>query len=165
MPTKVLQKYGLQEDTFEIAPFGNGLINHTWKVTSVGKEYILQRVNNIVFADPDNITHNIKLIGRYLAQHYPNYCFVAPLVSHEGSEMIYVQEEGFFRMFPFIAGSHSKEIVETPEQAFEAAFQFARLTSLLCGFDAKQLRTTIPHFHDLSLRYQQFELALRMGKK
>jgi hypothetical protein len=66
-------------------------------------------------------------------------------------------------MFPFIRGSHSKDVVETADQAYEAAVQFGRFTGLLSGLDVAQLKITIPLFHDLDLRYQQFLESIETG--
>lgn len=165
MPQSVLPAYGLNEDSLTMEVFGSGLINRTWKVTTPNSQYILQRVNNSVFSKPDSIAHNIRMIARYLEKHHPDYCFVAPLTSSDGSEMIYVKEEGFFRLFPFVGNSHSKDVVDSPEEAFEAARQFGRFTYMLTGMDVNGLQVTIPSFHDLSLRYQQFLLALENGNQ
>ncbi len=159
----VLPAYGLEEKYSKLETFGSGLINRTWKITTRDKQYILQKVNHTVFEKPGNIATNIRMIAAYLKQYFPDYHFVAPLPSSEGTEMIYLKDEGFFRMFSFIADSHSKDVVETPELAYEAALQFGRFTSLLSDFDVSQLKITIPHFHDLSLRYQQFLTALENG--
>ncbi len=161
----VLSAFGLNEKSLKIESFGSGLINHTWKITTPEKQYILQRVNHTVFAKPDSIAHNIKLIAAYLTQHHPDYFFVAPLTCCNGDQMIYLKDQGFFRMFPFIVDSYSKDVVETPEQAYEAARQFGKFTRLLSDFNEKQLKITIPHFHDLALRYQQFLLALEKGNE
>jgi Ser/Thr protein kinase RdoA (MazF antagonist) len=118
-----------------------------------------------VFKEPGDIANNISLIAEYLKQHHPEYKFVAPIISSDGEGMIYQKGEGFFRMFPFVSGSHSKDVVETPEQACEAATQFGRFTGLLSGIDISQLKITIPFFHDLTLRYQQFLTALENGNK
>jgi len=48
-------------------------------------------------------------------------------------------------------------------QAYEAAKQFGRFTKLLCHFPCEQLHITLPDFHNLSLRYQQFEKAIAEG--
>jgi Ser/Thr protein kinase RdoA (MazF antagonist) len=165
MPQSVLPAYGLMEETLTMELYGSGLINHTWKVTTSDKRYILQRVNQAVFEKPDSIAHNIRLIAGYLKQHHPEYGFVAPLASSDGSEMIYVKDDGYYRLFPFVDGSHSKDVVETPEQAFEAARQFGRFTRMLAAFDVTKLQITIPFFHDLSLRHQQFLLALEKGNQ
>lgn len=165
MPQSVLPAYGLKEESLTMETFGSGLINRTWKITTPDQQYILQRVNHAVFENPDSIAHNIRLIARYLEQHHPDYCFVAPLASSDGSEMIFVKNEGFFRLFPFVGGSHSKDVVDCPEQAYEAARQFGRFTRMLSGMDVIKLKITIPSFHDLSLRYQQFLLALENGNQ
>ncbi len=165
MTQSVLPAFGLQDDSIKVEPFGSGLINNTWKVMLRDNEYILQRINEIVFPEPGNIAFNIKLIANYLKDHYPEYCFVNALTSIDGNEMVYQKNRGFFRMFQFVKGSHSKDVVETTSQAYEAAVQFGRFTHLLSGFNVNQLRVTIPFFHDLGLRYEQFLEALEKGNQ
>lgn len=161
----VLAAYGLDETTTTAKSFGSGLINRTWKLYAGEKQFILQKINHLIFKEPEKIAHNIELIASYLQVHHPDYCFVAPIYPKEGKGMIYVKDEGFFRMFPFLPDSHAKDVVQTPEQAYEAAAQFGTFTRLLSRFDVKQLQTTIPHFHDLTLRYQQFLTALKNGNR
>ena len=156
----VLPAYGFEKNSLKVEAFGSGLINNTWKVTASGKEYILQRVNHAVFKEPGDIANNIRLIGAYLRKNHPDYKFVSPVTSSSGDEMVYMRENGYFRMFPFVPGSHSIDVVETPRQAYEAATQFGRFTRLLHGIDVKKLKLTIPCFHDLTLRYEQFLQAL-----
>lgn len=165
MLPSILQAYGLDEKYTRVEAFGNGLINDTWKVTSGNKEYILQRINNAVFKQPEHIAHNIKVIAYYLKEHYPTYKFIAPILTTGGDEMNYLPVEGFFRLFPFVANSHSRDVVGTPEQAYEAAMQFGRFTRLLSGLEVSKLKTTIPGFHDLSFRYRQFLSAIENGNK
>jgi Ser/Thr protein kinase RdoA (MazF antagonist) len=66
-------------------------------------------------------------------------------------------------MFPFVTNSITKKVLETPEQAYEAAEQFGMFTKLLSGFDINTLQITLPHFHDLALRHTQFLEALQKG--
>lgn len=159
----VLAAYGLEGKTLSIESFGSGLINHTWKVTTPGSLYILQRVNEDVFHHPRDIAHNIRLMADYLDAHHPEYLFVAPVPTRDGMDLAFVEGEGYFRLFPFVSGSHSNDVVETPEQAAEAAGQFGRFTRMLNGLDISRLKITIPSFHDLSLRYRQFLQALDRG--
>jgi Ser/Thr protein kinase RdoA (MazF antagonist) len=164
-PSSVLHAYGLKGEFAKIEPINTGLINGTWKVITVHKKFILQRINDVVFKKPVNIAHNIKLIATYLRCNHPEYTFVAPVAANDGSEMIYVRDEGYFRLFPFVAGSRTINIVETPEQAFEAAAQFGKFTRLLNGIDVNHLKITIPSFHDLSFRNTQFQTALINGNR
>ncbi len=162
----ILRTYGLEVNTLIIEAFGSGLINHTWRITTSDQIYILQRINDDVFKNPKDIASNITLIANHLQHFYPEYLFVSPIKTRVGKEeMIFVENEGYFRLFPFVKGSHSKDVVETPEQAFEAAAEFGKFTFLLRGVNVDDLKTTIPQFHDLSLRYQQFQDALENGNK
>ena len=161
----VLSTYGFDTESVQVEAFGSGLINHTWRITTSDEVYILQRINDEVFKNPKDIASNISLIAHHLHQFYPEYLFVSPIKTRVGEEMVFVENEGYFRLFPFVKGSHSKDVVETPEQALEAAAQFGRFTFLLRGVNVGDLKTTIPQFHDLSLRYQQFQNALIQGNK
>ncbi len=159
----VLTKYGIQTDQCLITPLVSGLINRTWKVTNANQSFILQQINDNVFKHPFKIADNIEHINIYLKSHNPDYLFVSPLQSLTKMELVHLEDKGYFRLFPFIQGSHTVNVVSSPEQAFEAAFQFGKFTHLLSGFDSGTLNTTIPDFHNLSLRYAQYENSLRTG--
>jgi Ser/Thr protein kinase RdoA (MazF antagonist) len=161
----ILSSYNLDIESIKMEPFGNGLINHTWRVTTAQQVYILQRINDSIFKKPEDIAANISLIAKHLQRFCPDYLFVSPTKTAVGEEMVFLKEEGYFRMFPFVAGSHSKDVLATPEQAFEAAAQFGKFTFLLRGIESNNIKTTIPQFHDLSLRYRQFQTALENGNK
>jgi Ser/Thr protein kinase RdoA (MazF antagonist) len=88
--------------------------------------------------------------------------FVSPVVSLNGSSLV-EHDGGFYRLFPFVPGSCSVDVVATPAQAYEAAAQFGRFTKLLNKFDTGKLKTCIPDFHNLSLRYTHFLAALENG--
>jgi len=163
MSESVLAEYGLQGSEVKLEKIGTGLINHTWKVSVHDQAYILQRINQDVFSSPTDIAYNMKLISDYLQLHHPEYNFIAPLSSQQGRSLIYREGEGYFRLFPFVNGSHSKDTVETAGQAYEAARQFGRFTRLLSGMDVSRLRITIPSFHDLEYRYEEFLTALDLG--
>lgn len=158
----LLYKYGFDAANVEAVAFGNGLINHTWKVTAGNQKYILQRVNDSVFKNPEWIADNITLIGKYLDEHSPDYYFVKPVAAIDG-ETLLKNENGYFRLFPFVEGSHSITTVETPEQAYEAARKFGEFTRRLEGLSLERLHITLPSFHDLSLRYAHFTEALKKG--
>ena len=159
---QVLRAFGIAGATAE--PFGSGLINHTWKVTGEADVFILQKINQAVFREPQQIADNIRQIARHLQQHHPDYLFVAPLPSKDGADLVQVGD-GYYRIFPFVPGARTMEVVHTPAEAFEAAAQFGRFTKLLSAFDANRLQLTIPDFHNLSLRYRQFETALQQGDR
>ena len=163
MLQSILAAYGLPHQQCTIVPFGTGLINHTWKVESGNDMFILQRINTNVFKQPQDIAANITCLAEFLKTEFPHYLFVAPLSSANGTTLVHDAKEGWFRLLPFIKSSFTYDVVTTTTAAYEAAKQFGRFTRLLSGFDATVLKETLPQFHNLSLRYQQFEKAIATG--
>lgn len=160
-----LRAYLPDIEHFSLVPIGSGLIHRTWKVeTDNGKTYILQEVNTEVFTNPVAIADNLDKIGRWLAEHEPQYRFAAPLRTAEGSAFYRDIGGGYLRMFPYVAGSRTFDVVVNPEQAFEASRQFGLFTRMLRDFDVTQLQETLSHFHDLALRYEQFDRAVVSGE-
>jgi aminoglycoside phosphotransferase (APT) family kinase protein len=162
MLSTILAAYGISEP-FTATVFGSGLINRTWKVSAAGKEYILQQLNDQVFKNPSAVADNIRLIADHLQHHHPDYLFAAPIQTLQREEMFREGNDGYYRLFPFIRQSHTIDVAEKPEEAYEAAVQFGRFTRMLSSLDAGRLHTTIPGFHDLDLRYRQFLQATKEG--
>ncbi len=166
MTTFVLQQFGFSKDDCAIQQYGSGLINDTWlvKKKSTDEKFILQRINSLIFKSPNDIAANIRLVNDHLKKYHPEYLFVAPIKTIDGKELVNRGDE-YFRLFPFVKDSHTIDTVEKPSQAYEAAKQFGRFTKKLARLDITALKITLPDFHNLSLRYQQFEKALISGNK
>lgn len=160
MPDDILQLFGLKATDYKIAAFGSGLINHTWKVCGP-KNYILQQINTNVFTNPEAIAQNLALLETYLKKTSPGYLFVAPIKSVTGTCMVKSAAGGYYRLFPFVEGSVTLTEIENPGAAFEAAHQFGKFTCLLKDFDLRNLNYTLPQFHDLGLRFDQFKAACK----
>ena len=163
MLQKVFNAFGLNENINKAVPFGSGLINHTWKIKNGNSVFILQRINDQVFKNPGANAYNVEITGKYLQQLYPDYLFVMPLKSIYKEDIFFDEEHGYFRLSPFIENSHTIDVVKEPEQAYEAAAQFGKFTKLLADFDVSKFKISLPDFHNLTLRYQQFEQALLNG--
>ncbi|HMT95462.1 MAG TPA: aminoglycoside phosphotransferase family protein [Ferruginibacter sp.] len=142
--------------------FGSGLINHTWKLSAGDENFIFQKINTEVFKQPGKIDENLQILSVFFAQQHPGYLFTAPLKGKNGHSLLQINY-GYYRCFVFVKNSHTVDVVQTTSQAYEAAAQFGKFTTLLNDFDAKRLHITLPDFHNLALRYQQFETAMNNG--
>lgn len=161
LDAKVLEAYGFTKENVKITHIGTGLINRTYMLSTLpeDKKYILQNINTSVFTKPQAIADNLKAIADYLARTYPNYLFIKPISTVNGEEMAQIHNE-HWRMLPYVPHTVSLNVLSDPQQAYEAAKQFGKLSRLLNNFDASILEPTIPGFHDLGLRFEQFTLAL-----
>lgn len=165
MVKSILPEFLPASEDMQSEPFGSGLINTTWRVYNNESEYILQRINSAVFQQPHFIAENVRKIADYLQQHFPGYQMVVPVKTRSNEELANIPGEGYFRLVPFVKGSHTLNVVNTPDEAYEAARQFGKFTALLSGMDARQLHNTIPDFHNLRLRYEQFRQSLQSGNQ
>lgn len=158
MLPSILKAYGLDLQTHPTEAFGSGLINSTWKISGPDRQYILQRINTNVFKNPKAIADNLHFLDSYLKKEEPGYLFAAPVPAENG-EYLVVEDGEYYRMLPFVPGSHTVDFITEAGQAYEAARQFAKFTYLLNNFNATQLQYTLPDFHNLDLRIAQFQKA------
>jgi Ser/Thr protein kinase RdoA (MazF antagonist) len=161
--SSILSAFGMDAENCELKPLGDGLINTTWVVkdTLTNKAFVLQQVNDKVFKHPEYIANNIRLISDYLCANYPDYLFTSPVKTLDNSDLVKDAEGNYFRLFMFVEGSVTYNTLQKPAQAYEAARQFGKFTRLLPGLNISQLRTTIPDFHNIDLRFSQFIDSLK----
>ncbi|RNL53422.1 phosphotransferase enzyme family protein [Pedobacter jejuensis] len=160
MIEEVLTAYGLNAEKCEVAAFGNGLINKTWKVSTGSKQYILQKVNTNVFQFPQLIAENTLMLKDYLDRIAPQYLFIAPLRTITQATL-FEKDGAVYRLFPFVQNSYTIDTVTEAKQAYHAAKQFGKFSRVLETYNPESLNVTIPDFHNLSLRKQQFFDALK----
>jgi Ser/Thr protein kinase RdoA (MazF antagonist) len=158
VPESVLLAFGLTTSAV-VSPIGTGHIHQTFLVADE-KKYVLQRININVFKDPEAIATNNRIAADYLAQHHPNYLFLTALRDRAGNELVYA-EDGFpWRLYPLIENTLTVDFLNSPQEAYEAAVGFGRLTKNLNNINCKLFKATLDRFQDLGWRYEQFEEAL-----
>ena len=155
----IFDQYGWVNAT--AIPLSQGLINQTFDVHTAQGAFILQNINTQVFKDPCAIDHNIKAIGQYYNTNRPEKLFTH-LVPNLRGETLIKWEGKHYRAFKKRDGI-ALDVLKTASQAKEAAHQFGQFTASLTEFPIETLKVTIPQFHDLALRYHQFEQALIHG--
>ena len=165
MLSSIIKCYGLPENECTLKPFGNGLINKTWLIECKKEQYIFQKINDAIFSAPELIAENIHLLKAYFNEKFPEYLFVSPVNTTDNKEMVSFPGKGYYRLFKFVHHSVTFDTVCDTGVSFEAAKQFGKFTKLLSGIDVHQLNITLPDFHNLTLRYEQFEKALKTGNK
>ena len=161
---KAAIKYG--KDLLKIAALKEGLIHNTYKVVyREDREILLQCVNENIFGEPEKIIENYCLVEQHLLQNHEPVKIPKLLPANNGSLFVVDEEHNFWRAFEFIRDSYSVSNIETAGMVFSAANCFARFTKSLAGLDVTRLQIIIPHFHDLSLRFKQFEEAVSTASK
>lgn len=160
MVGKILSSFGINDAGASINPIGNGHINKTYKVTTGKDSFILQKINKSVFTRPEIIANNLEYAREYLFNVDPEYIFTAPLRATDGQTLVYDDTGDPWRLYNYIEDTFTIDDVQTLDQAYEAATAFGRFGRLMKGCELSRFRPTIDRFHDLGLRYEQFQSAL-----
>jgi len=155
----IFKLYGWNVMSYE--PIHQGLINSTYSIKTNTGDFILQSINHKVFKNPSAIDANINAISNFLQSKHPTYLFTH-LVPTQNGQTLVEWEGGYYRAFPKIEG-YALSVLDNEQQVEEAAQQFANFTQILKHFDTQLLQDTLPHFHDLNLRYHQFTDAIQNG--
>ncbi|MES1908512.1 MAG: hypothetical protein MHM6MM_001431 [Cercozoa sp. M6MM] len=155
----VLRQYGLQLANFEGLASG-GCINNTFFIRANNEDFVLQRVNTQVFANVEALHNNIAMIAAHL-QLRGMYCipeFVAP----RGSSSLFVRVNNeIWRLQKRVMNVHS-QCDDKVAAAREVGNAFGAFLCALEGIDVSRLVATIPRFHDLELRLEQLEQAVKL---
>ncbi len=159
IPRGLWEFYNLPAEGWKIEPVGSGHINDTYIAKGAQQSWIVQKLNHRVFTQPEAIEQNIQLCQAYLENKDPNYLFLAPITNQKGVYTTIIANS-YWRIFPFISEGIAFNTLSDPKQAYQAAKKFGELSRLLDGISLDNFKETIPAFHDLSLRFKQFEQAL-----
>jgi Ser/Thr protein kinase RdoA (MazF antagonist) len=162
---KIAQSFGLNPQFWDYKPYGSGHINRTYYLSNSldNQAFILQKVNHSIFKQPEIIAQNWLKVAQHLHQNFPEYPFTTFRFTQQGQAYYYDAEGNPWRLLPFVPNSFTYNTLQNPQLAQEAARQFARFAGLLNDLDVSTMAASIPNFHNLSVRYQQFEEALAVA--
>lgn len=166
----ILDNFAFIGQYLEHEAFGSGHIHHTYKFTfeELGKtkSYLVQKMNTQVFKQPQILMKNIEQVSQHLQKKYQRLpdsgrrCL--KLILSKDQKSFYQNASGdYWRVFDFIENTYSLDSVENPQQAYQAAKAFATFTKDLMDLPVHQFQATIPNFHHIGQRYQNFLLAER----
>ncbi|MBM3437283.1 MAG: aminoglycoside phosphotransferase family protein [Bacteroidetes bacterium] len=144
-------------------PYGSGHINDSYKVTALKKNYLLQRVNDSVFKDIPGLTGNIIKVTDFLSGRLRDdrMKVLKIIPTHTGNYYFKDDEGNYWRLFDFIEGSKSYDRVENPELAFEGGKAYGWFLKMLDEFPVNRLIETIPDFHNITYRLNNFRNAVK----
>ena len=159
--SNILVAFGLDANSFNIEQSNNGLINQTFIVThqTLSKRYILQQLNTAIFKNPIAISANIKLASAYILAVDEDYPVIKINQTINGEDYFLDDQNCYWRLIDFIENTTTILSITTVEQAFQTANSFGKFTSLLQNENTENFTPSIPDFHNLDLRFEQFKTA------
>lgn len=155
---KVASAFFAENIICSVAPFGGGLINETFMITTrEGGRYILQHINKNVFKNPVAVMENACGVTEFIRNK--GGVALSFLRTPDG-KACYEDESGeFWRAYDFVEGL-SMDVPESDEDFYQSGLAFGGFQHMLSDYPAATLHETIPNFHNTPDRYRQFHETL-----
>lgn len=161
---EIIDNFDFDGDFVDVKEFGSGHINKTYIVkfnTPNGEQnYVLQRVNDNVFKNIDELMRNVFSVTSYLRgiiRGYggdPDRETLHYIKTKDGHRYYTHSDNSYYRSYVFVRDSISYDTADTPEVFKSSGQAFGRFQRLLADFDVESITETIPHFHDTLWRYE-----------
>jgi hypothetical protein len=166
---EVSANFNIAGDFVSAAPYGSGHINDTFAAIfnqgGTDVRYIMQRINHNIFKNPPALMDNIDRVtshlhGKLSSSGEASRRALSLIKSGNGLSYYLDKEGNHWRTYVFVENAKTLNIIENPEQAFQAAKAFGEFQKYLVDLPGKRLNETIPDFHNTPKRFEAFEKAL-----
>jgi hypothetical protein len=167
---QVAERFGLGGRIIAVKPYGNGLINETFLVTTDAQvKAILQRINDHVFPHPEWIMKNLRTLLDHIRHRQkrggtsPNLRLPDIFRTREGKDWTTDGRGGFWRAMRYIDQTYTVDAVHTSSQAEGAGFALGRFHALVHDLDPSRLHDTLPGFHVTPHYLRRFKSVLKQA--
>jgi hypothetical protein len=155
----------------EVRPYGHGLVNDTYLVTTESGCAILQRINPRAFPRPALLMENLRTLYDHVRTRAPgapsgarHLRLPAVFLTRAGGDFALDGDGGFWRALGYIENAVTLETLAGPGPAGEAGSALGAFHALVSDLDPARLHVTRPHFHDTPYYLGRFtEIAARAG--
>ena len=157
----ILGQFAVPVGNYAFRPMTSGLINDTFLVSNdVRPMFVLQRINHEVFENVTGLMGNVTNALRYLTD--TDYTQIDLVPTGEGKAYYEKRNQTltYWRLMGFLAHTHTYDTAPNTEVAFEAGRIIGKFHVLLQHADPSAYSETIPRFHELEWRVQEFTEAL-----
>ena len=145
-----------------IDPLGAGHINDTYLVADGDNRWVLQRINDQVFADPALLMRNLGRVVSHVTSRAPG--FVPRLLAcRDGANAFVDAEGGSWRMTEYVSGAQSHRRLDSIAQAVSAGRAFARYQNLLADLPGPLLEDPIPGFMRLKVYLAALDAVIELA--
>ena len=152
----------------KVEEFGSGNINGTFLVSLDSleeKHFILQRINQNVFRQPELVMRNMSTFTNHVRQRLQdsplksNRRWEVPkvLLTQNNQDHFIDAENSFWRGIGFIGNAETFDIIKDNQHASEVGYALGMFHNLISDLPAEKLADTLPGFHVTPSYLKQYE--------
>ena len=170
----IIDEVSLKGTLASIYPLSSGNINDTYIMTTdfngSERQYIIQRINHLVFKNPNEVAENVCKVTDHIEHKLRESGAddirrrVVKYYLRKNGEHYYVTPDGnYWRAFSCVYDATSADFADIPILR-ETGLAFGEFQKNLLDFPADTLYETIPDFHNTKKRYDDLKKAAAENK-
>ncbi len=146
-----------------VAPLESGHINDTFLIVTKNNErYVLQKLNANVFNDVVSVISNKVNVSKHLLKVQDSKYETITFIETKDKAYYHMDNNGdYWNMMSFIPNSNTVSVANNEKLVFEAGKLYGDFISQTATLPAIKIKETLPNFHNVPLRFSQFEIALQ----
>ena len=169
--TNIANQFDINGKLVNVKCKNNGNINKTYIATykmDDGKEehFIIQKINTTVFKEPYKLMKNISNVTSFIEMK-TQICgddihpCLSVIKNKNNKLLVEVMDEKtgekqYYRAYNCIENSVSYDVSDDKKVVYNVGAAFGHFQRLLSDYDADELETTIPDFHNTPKRFDDF---------
>ncbi|MGL4741692.1 MAG: phosphotransferase enzyme family protein [Sarcina sp.] len=167
---EILAAFNFEGEFYKKKLLNVGNINDTFAVKFLTEDgsnkYIVQRINNNVFTEPEKLMDNMGRVTSHIADKIREeggnvLRETLSLVKTKDGKNFYRTSNGdYYRAFPFIRNARTYMKVENDKHIYEAGKALGKFQKQLSDFNAEDLFEVIEDFHNTPKRFDVFVEAI-----
>ncbi|PTT36542.1 aminoglycoside phosphotransferase family protein [Chryseobacterium sp. HMWF028] len=150
-------------DNYELTSITDGLINTTYLLEDKDqkKKFILQKINNHVFTQPEVIVNNHLMINKILKANDYQFQIIEPILSLNNRLLVEDANGQPWRMLSFVENSMTFLSAPSLQVAFEAAKTFSYFLTTINTEKLPAIEDSLPNFLNFEKRVADYKNALK----
>lgn len=158
----ICSQFKVESGIQSIKTLESGHINDTYLITLNNNEhYVLQKLNASVFKDIEGVMANKIVVSKHIKELKSRYQSV-DFIKTKTAKYYYKDEMNeYWNMMIYISNCVTYDIANNNKTVFEAGKLYGDFISQTATLSSAAIKETLPNFHNVPLRFAQFEQALK----
>ena len=158
----ILSKFNIPKDNYSLVSNTTGLINKSFAVINSDglPVYFLQEIDKGIFKNIEGLMSNICLIISHFQSFEEPQAHIEFIYTSSNKSYLKTNEGSYWRLYKYCPGK-SYDNAENNEMAAVAGKSYGKFLMALETLNVKKIAVTIPKFHNINFRYNQFKDSIK----